>query len=333
MIILFSKGWILHNYCFTLQLVLTTIKSVPMENVFTLLKKSLLLSMMVLFFGGVAYAQDCPSSIFVSGSGSVLGFGGAPGNIGSIEYNGTTYTGTYSGSGSTMWSTDTQAPGTFPDPFTGTITITGSGGGLTGTGGMMSGTGAITCSYFSGILPLELIYFHGYAESNINVLKWATSTETNTDEFYVERSADGFSGWDKIATVDAAGWSNVQQDYTVDDLNPLTVAYYRLRMIDLDGEFVISPVIKIERQSIIGEVVMSPVPVDDILNIQFESLDESRYRLSVMSIDGKLITRNQINTQIGLNSHRVSMGTLPGGVYVITLDNEDYRLARRVIKR
>jgi hypothetical protein len=64
---------------------------------------------------------------------------------------------------------------------------------------------------------------------------WMTATETNSDRFIVERSADG-RDWHAIGTVPGAGHSTTPQGYEFLDRAPLSgVSYYRILQIDNDG--------------------------------------------------------------------------------------------------
>ena len=52
--------------------------------------------------------------------------------------------------------------------------------------------GDMTCLYdAAGVLPVDFSYFMAEADKDIAVLKWGTSSETNNDGFYVEKSTDG----------------------------------------------------------------------------------------------------------------------------------------------
>lgn len=66
-------------------------------------------------------------------------------------------------------------------------------------------------------------------------IRWTTATETNSDRFLLQRSADGFTYTD-VCVVRAAGNSIQQQSYVFRDKPPLNGNYYyRLRQHDADG--------------------------------------------------------------------------------------------------
>ena len=66
-------------------------------------------------------------------------------------------------------------------------------------------------------------------------LSWRTAMESNTRAFAVERSAEGDT-YQSIGEVPAAGNSQTMRSYSFTDPKPLpTIAYYRVRLEDMDG--------------------------------------------------------------------------------------------------
>jgi hypothetical protein len=85
-------------------------------------------------------------------------------------------------------------------------------------------------------LPVQLIYFNAQCDENAVLLQWATATEQNSNYFVVEKSTNGWE-WNAIQQIAAAGISSTTQTYTVRDYNPSnSMAYYRLRQMDFDGQ-------------------------------------------------------------------------------------------------
>ena len=88
-------------------------------------------------------------------------------------------------------------------------------------------------------LPVKLLSFTGRATQNNVLLSWSTATEANNSHFSVQRSLDGL-GFYEIATVYAAQpYSSTINHYTATDLDPsFGTNYYRLKQVDMDGQFV-----------------------------------------------------------------------------------------------
>lgn len=86
-------------------------------------------------------------------------------------------------------------------------------------------------------LPVRLVSFRGAVRKNQIVLSWETAFEENSERFEIERSPDAL-GFERIGQQVAAGTSQSRQVYTFTDNAPaFGVNYYRLRQVDVDGQF------------------------------------------------------------------------------------------------
>ncbi|HSK11996.1 MAG TPA: PKD domain-containing protein, partial [Phnomibacter sp.] len=96
------------------------------------------------------------------------------------------------------------------------------------------------------VLPITLYAFSGRKVAAGHQLNWATASESNSDRFIVERSADGLQ-FTNIGELKAAGNSASNRAYVYIDRNPANGKnFYRLKMQDLDGSFKFSNVIVID---------------------------------------------------------------------------------------
>jgi hypothetical protein len=97
-------------------------------------------------------------------------------------------------------------------------------------------------------VPVELISFSAYTAPNIVTLEWSTATELNNYGFEIERSLDR-NDWRIIGFKDGSGTSSELQDYTyTDNLSDIesSVLYYRLKQLDLNGNFEYSNIIEVD---------------------------------------------------------------------------------------
>jgi hypothetical protein len=117
-------------------------------------------------------------------------------------------------------------------------------------------------------LPVQLQTFYASLTGRYIFIKWSTAVEQDLSYYDVQRSADGrfFSSLEKT---NASG----SEKYSVLDLRPLTgFNYYRLKMVDNDGKFAYSSIVRIQ-----------------FLNdIQF---------YEVFTIDGRLMARSSTRDQ------------------------------------
>nr|MBA3604221.1 T9SS type A sorting domain-containing protein [Parachlamydiaceae bacterium] len=111
-------------------------------------------------------------------------------------------------------------------------------------------------------LPIELLSFESVV-CNQNVCNtWQTATEKNNELFEVERTANG-EDWRVIGKVPGAINSFVTKHYECIDKEPLSgLSYYRLKQIDLNGDFSYSPVSSVNNIRTEGLIKMFPNPAN-----------------------------------------------------------------------
>ncbi len=114
------------------------------------------------------------------------------------------------------------------------------------------------------ILPLRLLGFTGTNKNNTNKLEWNTASETNTKQFNVEWMVAG-GQWAALGNVNAFGSGN--HSYTINHNNPPTgIIFYRLKMVDTDGNFTYSHTISLSSAGING-ISVYPNPASGFINI------------------------------------------------------------------
>ena len=122
------------------------------------------------------------------------------------------------------------------------------------------------------MLPVNLLTFSGYKESNHNVLRWTTVNESNNRGFEIQRSTDGVN-FGVIGFVNSqapGGNSNSNLNYTFTDNNPAgTKQYYRLRQVDIDNHGKYSSIVLIRGDKPLTLAIggLFPNPANNIMNV------------------------------------------------------------------
>lgn len=103
-------------------------------------------------------------------------------------------------------------------------------------------------------LPVELSSFQVRNEGDKNIINWSTASESNSDYFSVERHD---SYWNEISKVAASGFSQstIHYIYIDDTYRRGCVNYYRLRMVDYNGDHTISDIESIDNTSLSEHLV------------------------------------------------------------------------------
>lgn len=106
-------------------------------------------------------------------------------------------------------------------------------------------------------LPVELIYFDGDNNGGINIVKWSTASEQNSDYFLVSKSQNGeFNENSVINIVKAAGNSTEKIDYKIFDADIKEgLNYYQLTQVDFDGNYKEYGPIVIDNRSITKKII------------------------------------------------------------------------------
>lgn len=170
-------------------------------------------------------------------------------------------------------------------------------------------------------LPVELVSFDASLAERKVVLNWQTASELNSNYFDILRSNDG-QNWSSIGTVPANGSSQVIIDYTLTDSSPMDgVSYYRLKQVDLNGNFYLSDIRSINNSSKVNQVKIYPNPTDNGLVTIIS--DEPISSLLVYNALGKVVFEAKIDSD---DTYLLATETFESGMYWIKLNGENYKL-------
>ncbi len=170
-------------------------------------------------------------------------------------------------------------------------------------------------------LPLLLLDFKAILETKNTVqLTWETSQEQNTAFFEIEKSIDGRI-FEKIGTLQAKGKSSLQQTYMFQDAAFLSNrAYYRLKIIDHDGDFRYS-VLQTVRSEKAVYVSVYPNPIGIGKNVTFRTNLDEPFDVTITDITGKVILKNTFLTPEEATFNTNGLAT---GLYLFELKSKSY---------
>jgi hypothetical protein len=168
-------------------------------------------------------------------------------------------------------------------------------------------------------LPLELTYFSGKALASSNLLTWETALEKDVQWHIVERAADGVN-FTEVGRTPGQLASSAPKKYELEDQRPIGKAYYRLRSVDLDGKESLSSVIVLERKGARFQIDnVFPSPTQGDLTVQFNTVEENTVHVMVHDFSGRLVLQQQIDAAKGFNQTSLQLGSLPAGMYNVTI--------------
>ncbi|MBK7567882.1 MAG: T9SS type A sorting domain-containing protein [Bacteroidetes bacterium] len=168
------------------------------------------------------------------------------------------------------------------------------------------------------LLPIELLSFTGWYNGEENELHWTTASEINSDFFEVQKSTDGINFY-IMGNVDAAGYSNAELNYLFYDDDPIAgINYYKLRMVDFNGDYEYSNTIAI-RVDIDADpaFVIFPNPVHDNLNFSIISNDDSKINIKITDVLGRNLLTQEFTLHSGQNTFSLPIEKFASATYLI----------------
>jgi hypothetical protein len=176
------------------------------------------------------------------------------------------------------------------------------------------------------VLPVKLSDFRVQVKNNNTAaIQWASSFELDSYKYIVLRSTDGIN-YIPVSEVLASGNSMKTQGYKFDDITLGNgAAFYRLKMVDIDGRSELSKVVYINnKKGAGGTLSVFPNPFrGDIQLVGITTSDINKRSIRVYSIGGK-----EINYSVtGANAITIDP-SVPRGVYILRVKEQTYKLVK-----
>lgn len=181
--------------------------------------------------------------------------------------------------------------------------------------------GKVTIYGPSSPLPVELISFEVAVMANHNLLSWQTASEINNDYFEVEHSYDGKS-FQSIGTVKGSEYSTDIRNYSYKHVTEEAgTSYYRLRQVDMDGQYSHSVVRSGHRREDSQAVSIFPNPTTGVVN-----LSKPVQQVKVYNTTGKILMN------ISNRVDQIDLRHLSQGLYYIEIDGSKDRQTITITK-
>jgi hypothetical protein len=189
----------------------------------------------------------------------------------------------------------------------------------------------------SGTAPVTFLSINARQKgSGVNV-EWSTSQELNSKSFVVEKSADGNSNWNTVASIDGAGNSSTVKNYSAFDAQPLKgVNFYRIKQVDIDGNFKYSKTVSLKWNINKTGVSVLANPFHSSLTVNFSSSTNQVISARLVDITGKQVAAEKWSITTGNTRKDFSnVNGLQQGMYIITVSgaNGEILYNNKVIKQ
>ncbi len=185
-----------------------------------------------------------------------------------------------------------------------------------------------------GLLPVVMTALKTSYTNGVAHLQWSSLQEQNSNYFDIQRSNDGAS-YNHLYTLPAKGSSDTEVKYVFDDIKPEAgVNYYRLKLVDRDGQYQYSNIATVNAGSK-GTAITGvyPAPFIDKLTIAISSESKTTAQVSLFDNTGKQLSSRQLSVTKGINNLEVdNLGKLPRGFYILKVQTGNEVYVKKLIK-
>lgn len=176
----------------------------------------------------------------------------------------------------------------------------------------------------NSVLPLELIDFQAIQKEPFINLNWTTAREVNIEQYEIERSEDGET-FKHIKTITALGNNNETRAYTTIDEQPLEgKSYYRLKIVEENGQYEYSPVRVVNRVEKFFFKVY-PNPAQDFVLLHYSNNSfETGLSAELLNAAGQTLKSISLNGAKGIHQVEIDLSGLAAGIYFVRLHKGDF---------
>ncbi len=183
----------------------------------------------------------------------------------------------------------------------------------------LSGGASLDCT----VLPIGLVDLKAEAIGLEVGLTWSTLSESNSDRFVIERSADNIA-FERIGGLDAMGNSANVTDYRFTDRRPFPgVNFYRVSLLDLDGTEVRSPVVQAFVDPRGNQPIIVPNPAKELAYITLKDGLDSGVEVRLSDASGRLVRTVLLSVPEGTTRVELPLVGIDAGMYSIGIVRKD----------
>ncbi|MEO1448384.1 MAG: CshA/CshB family fibrillar adhesin-related protein [Bacteroidota bacterium] len=185
------------------------------------------------------------------------------------------------------------------------------------------------------VLPVEWLALEAHMTGAGPEIRWSVARESQTDHYQIERQLKPGGDFMSIGQVKAAGFSEGVQasqylDADIPESASLQYVKYRIKQVDLDGEFAYSDQIQLQDLSDQPDFDFSlyPNPAADRVSLNVQALSDATGILEVIGANGQAIHTQHL-TESG--SVDLDVSDWPGGVYFVRIKAGGQQVVKRLV--
>lgn len=183
-------------------------------------------------------------------------------------------------------------------------------------------------------LPVTLLSLSATPQGNNVLLRWSTASEIDNKGFEIQRSTAN-TAWESVGFVNGAGNSSSLLNYSHTDLKLFTGRYYyRLKQVDIDGNYKYSMVVSalIDGKEEYAVRQNYPNPFHGETTIQYTLPAKSKVNVTVYDMNGRVM-KVLLNATKDAGNHALVFysGSLPAGMYYYQVQAGDFKDTKKMV--
>jgi predicted outer membrane repeat protein len=179
--------------------------------------------------------------------------------------------------------------------------------------------------YQASVLPVDIDSIKGYAAQQIATIEWTSGVEVSLGSYELQSSGNGVD----FRPVGSMAPKGSGSHYVYKTAQYIQNSYYRLKLIDQDGRYYFSQVIRVVDNGIQSsqqdtkelKLILYPNPVGDIIKLQANK--EGLIR--IYNLQGQEVLSRQL--QVGVN--QMNVAGLSSGVYLVKFNGREGRFVKK----
>ncbi len=197
---------------------------------------------------------------------------------------------------------------------------------IVGRPGTDSDIDSVVLTSFSAILPVKFGGISAAEANGLVKLNWNIETETNTNSYIIERSANG-DNFSQVGTLKANHSSNY---IWMDNAANNGMNYYRVKAIDNNGTFQYSTTVRINVGKVKGGLNVYPNPIKGgQLNVELNGVSKGIYVVNLFNMNGSLAHTTILASEGTSLSKTVTLpSNLRTGNYTLEIVNGSFKATK-----
>ena len=171
------------------------------------------------------------------------------------------------------------------------------------------------------VLPLHFTGVQAQYQNNKLMVQWQTADENNVAAYEVELAENipqNFSGLRQTAA------QNRAQNNYAESINKLVAnnIFVRIKARDNDGKITYSNIVALNiNQTATDFAYLKTNMVSKQLDIYFNNEGSKSVQVKILSFDGKVLQKANLETAPGFSSHQILLNNLSRGFYLVNVSN------------